>query len=55
MGSSWHSTPLCSANAHSNGATMRLRESKILWLLDRNQVRRSDVTLQFEGCCLDNA
>lgn len=32
------------ANTHSEGATMRLRERKILWLLDRNQVRESDVT-----------
>lgn len=27
------------ANTHSNGATMRLRGSKILWLWDRNEVR----------------
>lgn len=41
------------ANTHSNGATMRLRGSKILWLWDKNQVRESDVTLRVEddGCC----
>lgn len=39
------------ANTHSNGATMTLRGSKILWLLDKNQVRESDVTLQVKDCC----
>lgn len=39
------------ANTLSNGATMRLRGSKILWLLDTNQVRESNVTLRFEDCC----
>lgn len=36
------------ANTHFIGATMSLRGSKILWLLDRNQVRESDVTVHFE-------